>query len=55
MWDDLYGLSEEDVGGSAHIAVQIYLDNTDVPAAECIDRAMDIAFEERDKLYNERM
>jgi len=55
IWDDAYGLSEEDVGCTAHIAVKIFLDNTDEPAADCLDRAMTIAFEERDKLYQERM
>lgn len=43
-------LSEEDAIGAACHADQIYLDHRDWPATECSDRAMNIAFEEKDKI-----
>ena len=42
-------LSEEDAIGAAGHADQIYLDHSDMPAANCIDRAMDLAFEEKER------
>ena len=50
VWDDKYGLSEEDVLGAAVRAEPIFNDLPDQ-----IDRALTIAFDERDKLYQERM
>jgi L-fucose mutarotase/ribose pyranase (RbsD/FucU family) len=47
-------LSEEDALGAAGHADQIYLDHTNWPATKCADRALDIAFEEKDK-YMERV
>jgi hypothetical protein len=55
VWDNYYGLSDEDVGNIAHVAVLIYYAQANMAAAICIDRALDIAFEERNKLYEERM
>lgn len=46
-WDEMYGLSEEDVLGAACRAESL--------APDQMDRILDIAFEERDKLYQERM
>lgn len=40
-------LSDEDVLGAAAYGDQIYLDHTDMPATECSDRALEIAYEVR--------
>jgi hypothetical protein len=55
IWHEEYGLSEEDVLGAANRAETIYFDDTSLTAAECTDRALDIAFAERDTLYDERV
>jgi len=55
VWEEDYGLSEDDVLSAASKASHIYVNNTDLPAIECSDRALDLAFEERDRLYDERI
>jgi hypothetical protein len=55
IWHEEYGLSEEDVLAAATKAETIFMDDTSLSASECTDRALDIAFVERDVLYDERV
>jgi hypothetical protein len=48
-------LSEEDALGAACYADQIYLDHTDWPATECSDRALDLAFQEKDRYMQDNI
>jgi len=46
-------LSEEDALAASGHGDAVYLEYTDWPATECSDRALDIAFEEKEKMMNE--
>lgn len=45
IWNDEYGLSEEDALGAGCRASALYGEQTDWDEAQCLDRALDIAFE----------
>lgn len=47
-------LSEEDALAASMQADGIYMEHTDLPATECSDRALDIAFKVKD-IYMERI
>lgn len=53
IWDGFYGLSDVDVLDAGHHGAVMLVEKTGLPETTCLDWALDIAFEVKDRMTKE--